>query len=187
MFDPLIEKLAKKNITAIQVKTRDAACQKALEMIPQKSSIGFGWSRTLEDIKILDILRGWDYHLFDRTIFPKWSSEARQMMLDGQHADVFLSSCNAITQEWQLVFWETNWNRISSIMYGPSKVILIIGKNKIVENIEKWMERIQYVAEQIAKRLEKSVEEIWCYKVIIEQQRATKRIFVIFIEEDLWT
>ena len=47
------------------------------------------------------------------------------------------------------------------------------------------MQRVQYVAEQIAKRLEKTVEEIWCYKVIIEKQRHTERIHVIFVDEEL--
>lgn len=187
MFDSIIKRLAEKNITAIQVETKAEACQRIQEMIPEKASIWFGGSRSLEDIKILDILRAWNYQLFDRTLFPKWSPEARQMMLKGQHADFFLWSCNAITEAWQLIFWETNWNRISSIIYGPNKVILVIGKNKIVPSVEKWFERIQHVTEQIAKRLEKTAEEIRCYKLIIERQRSEWRIVVIFVNEDLWT
>ena len=187
MFGAIIENLTKRNIHAIQVKTKEQACQKIQEMIPLKSSLGFGWSRTLEDSKILDILRAWDYTLFDRTIFPKWSSEARQMMLNSQHADFFLWSCNAITEDWQLIFWETNGNRISSIMYGPNKIILVVGKNKIVESVEKWFERVNYVAEQIAKRLEKSVEEILCYKVIVEKQWDVNRMSLILVDENLWT
>ena len=187
MFDSIIKNLAKKNIDAIQVKTREDAIQKIEKIIPLKSSIGFGWSRSLEDVGILDVLKSWDYIVFDRTIFPKWTPEAYQMMLNSQHADFFLWSCNAITQEWQLIFWETNGNRISSIIYGPNKVILIVWKNKIVENIERWFERVQYVAEQIAKRLEKSIEDIRCYKLIIEKQRLPKRMFIVFVDEDLWT
>jgi len=187
MFDRIIENLAKKNIDSIQVKTREDAIQKIEEIIPLKSSIGFGWSRSLEDIGILNVLKWWNYTLFDRTIFPKWSPEARQMMLNSQHADFFLWSCNAITQEGQLIFWETNGNRISSIIYGPNKIILIIWKNKVVENIEKWFERVNYVAEQIAKRLEKTIEDILCYKVIIEKQWHPNRMFVVFVDENLWT
>lgn len=187
MFDTIIQILSKKNIHAIQVKTKEEACQKIQEMIPQKSSVGFGWSRTLEDIQILSKLKNLDYTIFDRTKFPKWSTEARQMMLNSQHADFFLWSCNAITQEWQLLFWETNWNRVSSILYGPNKVILIIWKNKIVKTLEEWFGRLQYVAEQIAKRLETPVEEIMCYKVTIERQWNKDRIFIVFVDENLWT
>ena len=187
MFDTIIEKLTKKNISAIQVKTKEEACQKVLESIPEKSSIGFGWSRTLEHINILDMLNNWNYTVFDRKKFPKWSPEADQMALESQHADFFLWSCNAITEEWQLIFWETNGNRISAIIYGPKKVILIIGKNKIVKTVEAWFERVEYVAEQIAEKLEKTVEEILCYKVIIEKQRKAERMYVIFVDEDLWT
>lgn len=187
MFDAIIQKLIEKNITALSVKTKEEACKKIQEMIPRESSIGFGWSRTLEEINILDILRNWEYNLFDRTKFPKWSPEARQMTLDGQHADFFLWSCNAITEQWQLIFWETNGNRISAIIYGPKKIILVVGKNKIVKTVEEWRERVSYVAEQIAKRLEKTVEEILCYRVIIERQRNTERIYIILVDEDLWT
>ncbi len=187
MFESIIENLEKRNIAAMEVKTAQEAVEELKKLIPEKSSIGFGGSRTLESLEFLDVLRNWDYTLFDRTQFQKGSPEARQMMLDWQHADFFLSSCNAITEDGQLIFWETNGNRISSIIYGPSKIILIVGKNKIVKTVEEWLARTQFVAEQIAKRLEKTVEEIWCYKVIVERQWSKERLSIIFVDEDLGT
>lgn len=182
-----IRLLEERKFNVLEVENGEQAKEKLIELIPKWSSIWFGGSMTIENIGILDILRSEDYHLYDRKKFPKWSPEAQEMQRKWQHADFFISSCNAITESWQLFFGETNGNRISSIIYGPKKVILVIGKNKIVKNEEMSFERIEYVAWKVAEKVGKPIKEILCNKVIIERQWDPERMLLILVNQELWT
>ncbi len=57
MFESIIENLEKRNIAAMEVKTAQEAVEELKKLIPEKSSIGFGGSRTLESLEFLDVLR----------------------------------------------------------------------------------------------------------------------------------
>jgi hypothetical protein len=115
--------------------------------------------------------------------------------------DIFLSSSNAITRKGQLVNVDGRGNRVSMISYGPKKVIIIVGKNKITDNIDSAIERIRTIAcpmnLQRVKKLssnspnfsnqEWTLESIWGQVSIIERQlkEDKKRIHVIIVNEDL--
>lgn len=61
-------------------------------------------------------------------------------------ADLFLTGTNALTEQGQLVNMDMVGNRIAGITFGPKHVVLFIGINKIVENVEKAMERIRTIS-----------------------------------------
>jgi L-lactate utilization protein LutB len=71
MFNVIVQKLRERNINTIVVNNKEEACEKAHEIISKNATIGFGGSRTLEEIGILEILRSGKYKLLDRTKFPK--------------------------------------------------------------------------------------------------------------------
>lgn len=61
-------------------------------------------------------------------------------------ADLFLTGTNALTSNGQLVNVDMVGNRVAGIAFGPEHVVLFIGTNKIVENIDQALERVRTVA-----------------------------------------
>ena len=61
-------------------------------------------------------------------------------------ADVFLTSANAITEEGELYNVDGNGNRVAALIYGPQRVIVVAGVNKIVRNLQEAISRVKYVA-----------------------------------------
>ena len=93
----------------------------------------------------------WDR--YEKGISPEdLASRQRQALL----ADVFLAGVNAVTEQGELVFVDASCTRVAPILFGPKKVILITGCNKIVPNLAYAQERIRhFVAPANAKRLNK--------------------------------
>ena len=74
-----------------------------------------------------------------------------------QTCDLFLSGANAVTRDGRLVNIDGNGNRVAAMLYGPAKVIVVVGRNKIVEGgVDKAIERIKtFAAPPNAMRLNK--------------------------------
>jgi hypothetical protein len=69
-------------------------------------------------------------------------------------SDLFLSSVNAITMDGELVNIDGMGNRVNATNFGPKKVILVAGYNKIVEDVQEAIKRIKNVtAPMNARRL----------------------------------
>jgi len=196
----LIKHLKQRNMNGYYVDDKSAGVKKALELIPSGSTVGFGGSVTLEQCGILDILRErGDIELYDRTKLSD-HSDIRNLYLKMYSCDVFLTSTNALTTKGQLVNVDGRGNRVSMITYGPRKVIVIAGKNKITPDTDAAFERISTIAcpknLQRVKNLSKSssnssnqewtLESIWGQISIIERQlkNDNDRIHVILVNEE---
>jgi L-lactate utilization protein LutC len=195
----LIDSLRKRNMSGYFVSNKDEALNKALELIPENSSVGFGGSVTLEQLGILDILRERkDIELLDRTKV-KDSKRLYELYARMFSCDVFLSSSNAITEKGQIVNVDGRGNRVAAITFGPKKVIIIVGKNKITGDLDAAVERIRKVAcplnvkrlkelatsSPVASSIEITEEKIWGQVSIIERQLDKDRIHVIIVNESL--
>ncbi len=178
---------------------REEAVRIALELIPSKARVGFGGSVTLEEIGILDILRERDdIGLVDRTIV-KTADELHELYLEMFTCDVFLTSANAITETGQLVNVDGRGNRVAMIAYGPSKVIVIVGRNKIAPDLEAGIERTRKIAtplnvkrirelaakSPIGSNVDVTEDRIWGQISVIERQMDPDRIHIILVDEDL--
>jgi L-lactate utilization protein LutC len=195
----LIDNLKARNMNGYFVSGKDEALNKALELIPQNSSVGFGGSVTLEQIGILDILRDRkDIELLDRTKL-KDSKQLNELYRKMFSCDVFLSSSNAVTEKGQIVNVDGRGNRVAAITFGPKKVIIIVGKNKITSDLEAAVDRVRKVAcplnvkrlrelaksSPVASTIEITEEKIWGQVSIIERQLDKDRIHVIIVNESL--
>jgi hypothetical protein len=83
-------------------------------------------------------------------VFNHWkeglSKEDRQAATKKQQrADFFVTSTNALTQDGKLVNVDATGNRVTSMIFGPGKVIVVTGVNKIVRNLNQGMARIKKV------------------------------------------
>lgn len=115
-------------------KNVEAAVKIVLDMIPGDATVGTGGSMTVNQTGLREILmeRG--------NIRP---------FIPGQppppQADVFLTSSNAITLDGKLVNIDATGNRVSQMIHGPEKVILVIGQNKIARDADEALDRVQQV------------------------------------------
>jgi len=153
-----LHSLEKNNISNCYVETAEDACDIIVSLIPLGSKVGYGRSLTLEQIGIMDILRNGKYKFFDRDR-PKLSEiEIDKLRRESLLADVFLMSTNALTIKGEIVNIDGIGNRLAALIYGPLKVIVVAGINKIVNDKEEAFKRIKnYVAPIHAKRRGKNL------------------------------
>jgi len=200
-MEKLVQKLKEQNFQAYLAQDSNEAQKIALGLIPQEATIGMGNSLTLRETGIFDELVSGKYKVINQ--FEKGISreENLQRRKNGLLADVYFSSVNALTQEGALVNIDGKGNRIAAINFGPDKVILVVGKNKVVDNEEGAWQRLKKAAPVLAKKLGRKtpcVETEICsdckspericrfYSVIRSQMPDDKnRIHVILVNEDL--
>jgi hypothetical protein len=139
----LIDRLNESNIPAFYVKNRSEALEKIMSMIPEGSTVGFGDSVTLRQIGVEDALENGDYTFLNPwkpgTSFEENMRRKRQALT----SDVFVTGTNAVTLDGKIVNVDALGNRVAAMLFGPSKVIITIGINKIVENLEQGLDRIR--------------------------------------------
>lgn len=148
----IVEVLKNKKYNALYAEDLQQARQILLDMIPENASIALGGSVTLGQMDIIDTFREGKYQFFDRyqkSSFPETVEVMRQSML----ADYLVTSTNAITRNGELVNVDCSGNRVSGMIFGPKKVIIIAGANKVVDTLDDAMKRLKKIAPLNAKRL----------------------------------
>ncbi len=192
--------LLKNGINAFVVETREDACKKALSLIPKGSTVGLGGSRTVVEIGLLEKLREGNYDLLDQYSPGLSRSTALEIRKKGTHAQYFVCGSNAITEDGKIVNIDGLGNRLAALAFGPQKVIIVAGRNKIVKDVNAAIERVKNVAAPMNARrfgLElpcvrsgrcedcTSSQRICNLTLIIEKQREKNRMNVILINEEL--
>lgn len=138
-----MERLGRNNIPAFYVQNRREAFQKVMSMIPEGSTVGFGDSVTVKQIGVVDALEKGNY-VFLNPWSPGISFEENvKLKKQALTSDVFVTGTNALTLDGKIVNVDALGNRVAAMLFGPNKVIIVIGINKIVENLEEALERIR--------------------------------------------
>ncbi len=139
----VVEALKKNNFSAEYAKTKEDARQRLLELIPAGASVGLGGSVTVRQLNIIVELNKRGNQLFDHTE-PNMSLEVKTKMRRKQlTSDIFLSSTNAVTLDGKLVNEDGTGNRVAAMIYGPQKVVIVVGINKIVKNVDSALDRLE--------------------------------------------
>ena len=144
----VVNALDKRFIKGYYAANKEEALKIALELIPEGSSVGYGGSMTLDEVGLKTALDNEHYHLIRREL-AETPEETRQVYIKIYGADVYITSSNAITEDGILVNIDGNGNRVSAISYGPSKVIFIVGVNKIAKDLDAAMHRARNTAAPI--------------------------------------
>lgn len=142
----LLKRLGENNISAFYVKNRSQAFEKVMSMIPEGSVVGLGDSLTLRQIGVVDALTQGNY-----TFLNPWKpgsslEESIELKRNALTSDVFVTGTNAVTLDGKIVNVDGHGNRVAAMCFGPSKVIIVVGVNKIVENLEEALKRIRDIA-----------------------------------------
>lgn len=169
-------------------------------IIEEKSTVSFGGSMTLIDGGIIEYLRKCNITLLDRYKEGLTSDDIAEIYRKSFFADYYITSSNAITEEGYLVNLDGNGNRVAAMIYGPKKVIVIAGINKIVRDLNEAYTRVRNYASPInAKRLSRktpcvekgicldcnSPERICNHYVVTYRQNVKGRGIVILVKQDL--
>lgn len=110
-----------------------------LDMIPADATIEMAGSVSVSQLGILDRLRERGNKGLD---FPKPGEFSFEEMRKSRK-DILLVSTNAVTLDGKLVNTDGMGNRVTGMVYGVKKVILLIGANKIVQDVDEALDRIQ--------------------------------------------
>ena len=189
----------KNNMEGVYAGDRREALNEILKRIPPNATVTHGGSYTLQEIGITDILRNGEYRYLRREV-PANEREDRDVQIKGFSSDVYLTSVNAITTAGELIALDGIGNRVSSLFFGPRKVVVVAGKNKIVNSLDDGIRRLkEYAAPVHAKRrgwdlpctktgtcVECRDPKRICNKLaVLQYERDRERTSVILVGEDL--
>lgn len=203
-LDALKGALEKNNFEVYITQNSGEAKKQVLDkLLPQLAPETVSWGGSLthiqtgiyeglkarQDITILDT--------YDKSLSPPEAYELRRRSL---LVDLFITGTNAVTEKGRLVNLDMIGNRVAAITFGPKNVIILVGRNKIVADVDEAIERIKtYAAPVNAMRLDKktpclktgvcqncnSPDRICNVWTISEKSFPKGRIKVVLINEDL--
>ena len=199
-IEKTINNLKKNNISGYYVKDNDELINLIKDIAKEGEVVSVGGSMSLFESKVIELLRSGRYEFLDRYKENLTQEDIKEIYRKSFFADTYFASANAITEDGEIFNVDGNGNRVASILYGPDKVVLIVGVNKIVKNIEQAVARNRAISGPAnAKRLNLSTpciktgqcmecnieDRICCEYTVIKRQRNPKRMHVIFINDTL--
>ncbi|MBP3871157.1 MAG: lactate utilization protein [Faecalicoccus sp.] len=192
----VIKGLGSRNMTGYYAADKQEALKIALSLIPEGSTATMGGGMSVIEIGLVNALKDGNYNYIDR----EEAEDRRAAMLAAYDADVYLASCNAITEDGELVNIDGNANRVSCIAYGPKKVVFIVGMNKVCNDLDSAIKRARNVAAPINKQRFggntpcvktgscfncKNPDTICCQFLITRYSKHQDRIHVILVNDFL--
>lgn len=203
-LDQAAKALRKNNFAAHVVETAQDAKKLILEsLIPEfkPQSIALGGSMTITGCGLYDDIKRLDgISLFDTYNYSLPPAEMIELRRQALLCDLFITSTNAVTEQGALVNLDGTGNRVASLAFGPKKVIVLAGRNKICPDEFSAMERIRDVAAPVnAARLSRktpcvathrcedcpSPERICNSWGITVKSAPKERITVVLVNEDM--
>ena len=147
----LVKNLRSRHFDAWYCDTGEEALQKALELIPEGASVGWGGAMSAEQIGLMDAVNNGPYRAIDRSKCAT-PEEREQAMNDCLFADFFLSGANALSITGEMVNIDGTGNRVAAIIYGPKNVLVIAGMNKVTDSLRDAVVRARTVASPMNKQ-----------------------------------
>jgi L-lactate utilization protein LutB len=198
------ETLTENNFEVFVAQNTDEAKSIVLEkIIPEiaPKSVSWGGSLTFVATGLYDVFKNSDdfkiLDTYDKSLSPEESLERRRQSL---LVDLFITGSNAVTETGQLVNLDMFGNRIGALTFGPKNVVILVGRNKIVPDLDEAMFRIKnYAAPVNTMRLGKktpcaktsfcadckSPDRICNTWTITEKSFPKKRVKIVLINKDL--
>ncbi|MCT4598031.1 MAG: lactate utilization protein [Vallitalea sp.] len=148
----IINILNDKGYNAILAENLDDAKDIVLNSVEKGSSVAVGGSVTLSTMGLVEHFRNGDYKFFERYKQPTWEETVevyRQSML----ADYLVTGTNVITENGELVNRDSSGNRAAGVVFGPKKVVIVCGINKVVPTLDDAFKRLREIAPMNCERV----------------------------------
>lgn len=195
----VIRGLESRNMEGFYAESKEEALKLALDLIPEESTVAWGGSMSIAEIGLKKAICEGNYREYNRDD-AKDREEKRKIEIATYDCDYFLTSANAITEDGVMVNIDGFANRVSAIAAGPRNVIMIVGMNKVVKDVDDAMSRARNEAAPInTQRFSldtpcsktgacfdcKSPDTICCQILITRFSKLPKRIKVILVNDEL--
>lgn len=197
----VVESLAKRGFKAHFCATGQEAATYILAQAQDAQNVGFGGSLSVADLNLTIPLTEQGKEIINHG-FPNLTPEQKVVAMRRQlTCDLFLTGTNAVTLEGILVNIDGNGNRVGAMIFGPKKVIIVVGRNKIVDgSAEDAIARIkEWASPPNAMRLSKqtpcavtgicsdcdSPQRICRVTTILDRKPTLTDIHVLVVNEDM--
>lgn len=144
----IIKNLQRRNFEAFYCPTAAEAVEKVSTLIPDGSSVTWGGSMTIRDMGLTEALHKRNLNVLDRDLATD-RDEAQRIYREAFSTDFYLSGVNAISEDGVIVNIDGNGNRVAAITFGPKKVILVVGLNKVTQDVQSALARARSTASPI--------------------------------------
>jgi len=151
-IEKILSSLRSRHIKGIFAESYEEANQKILALIPLNATVGIGDSTSMRQLGILQALRERGtkilnpFELKGEEISVEDFRQRRASVLkDATLSDVFLTGTNALTQDGKLVNVDATGNRVSGMFWGHPLSIIVVGRNKIVKDLDEALQRIRNI------------------------------------------
>ena len=195
----LVKNLKSRHFEAYYCPDSASALAKALELIPEGASVGWGGALSAQQIGLIDAVKSGSFAAIDRdaATTPEERTQALKRCLT---ADVFLCGANALSLDGQMVNIDGTGNRVAAIAYGPDMILVIAGMNKVCDTLDDAVTRARTVAAPMNKQrfpfktpcevtgacADCKSEESICNQILITRNcRPAGRIKFILVGEEL--
>ena len=195
----LVKNLKSRHFEAYYCPDSASALAKALELIPEGASVGWGGALSAQQIGLFDAVKSGNFAAIDRdaATTPEERTQALKRCLT---ADVFLCGANALSLDGQMVNIDGTGNRVAAIAYGPDTILVIAGMNKVCDTLDDAVTRARTVAAPMNKQrfpfktpcevtgacADCKSEESICNQILITRNcRPAGRIKFVLVGEEL--
>ena len=148
LAEKVIKNLKRRRFEAHYCASSADAVQLVKQLIPAGSSVSWGGSMTIRDMGLTEALYASNLKIVDRDKVTT-QEDKRAAYLAAFDVDYYLASVNAMSEDGVLVNIDGNGNRVAAITWGPKRVILVVGMNKIAQNVEAALSRARATAAPI--------------------------------------
>jgi hypothetical protein len=193
------------NFVAHVVQSRAAATETILRLIPIDATVGIGDSATIRQIGILERLAKRGTKLlnpFSRelTTDPSKRDVRHELSRAVFTTDVLITGTNAVTLDGKLVNVDAVGNRVAAMVFGPKQVIIVVGRNKIVRDVDAALHRIKNIIAPYHARTKDfatpcartgrcsdcdSLDRLCNVTTILEKRPWRTTMTIILVDEDL--
>jgi L-lactate utilization protein LutB len=197
-IDELKKNFKLRNIEVGYFETLEEVKSYILNTIPIECTVGIGHSITLQKINITNSLLERGNIVYDKEL-AKDGEECKKLKKKSLITDWYITGSNAVSIDGRIVNVDHSGNRVAAITFGPDKVIIIVGKNKVVDTLDEAINRVKNISCPLnAKRagfnppcvtLNRCVDCVSRERVcntlsIIEGQSDSNRIKLILVNEE---
>ena len=195
----LVRNLQNRHFEAYYCADKEEALKKALKLIPEGSSVGWGGTLTCKELGLMEAIHAGNYRAMDRDQCQT-PDEREQLQREMFFSDWFITGANGLSLDGQMVNIDGTGNRVAPLIYGPKNVLVVAGMNKVEDTIEDAVRRARTIAAPMNKQrfpnqtpCEVTVtcadcksEGCICNQIVVTRHcRPVGRIKFILIGEDL--
>lgn len=194
-----IKNLQKRNMEGYFFEDTISCVNAITQMMEKGSIVSWGGSESIKECGLIDALKAGDYQLIDR-LAAKTPDEGRELYAKAVLSDYYFMSTNAITFDGELINIDGNGNRVACLIHGPRNVMVIVGMNKLVSDVQSGYLRVKNIASPAnAKRLDRNTPcfhtgkcgnclsaDCMCNHIVVTRRSGVPgRIKVFFVAKEL--